>query len=558
MKNKRIISEQSNPQTIDMTQSVKLNCFDTYKTWFDIDTDKQPKKTKSGKIVVTGKNKKGESVFFFDNGIVKNNVTGLQKHWKCESTDLMNQSKTTNSDLLTTFGLTANDTAKAKQITGILQGLVDKGAVSEIFVKWNDLLKNVFRDSTLLTLNPENNAVPMDKEDLSLKFGTDMKDTLQRKYGWNNVSLYLPTGAVSQSTNVEVKLDPLTCYQVLSTYIQSSFQYQYQNINPRKDRLEMQGKINRCNGGGMYNDFKGYPDGKLTVTNSDGTQTQTDLLSTPSGKNPFIGGVWTRILRGVKSPIEFVKKLLNGEMTDYITDRNPYVFSIGGIQKESKDDSLKSLIRENLIELSNEKKKSIISESKIIKTRGDILVENRIIKTKKQQEIFFNEILSEAIYLNSQGFDRDLINEGFWDTITGFFTNHGTDSIAGTFKEFLVKNIITWFGGDPNSWLSTAVETAIGNINISDYGKLTDCDFLTKQIAKSISETAVSKIQHDKGLTGGIWDTVRNGLVDALDETTFAQKIEGYLVKTICPRLNGIKTKLEDKAQDMKTKALTA
>jgi hypothetical protein len=431
----------------------------------------------------------------------------------------MNQSKTKNSDVLTTFGLTVNDTAKAKQITGILQGLVDKGAVSEIFVKWNDLLKNVFRDETLLTLNDTSNQLPMDKEDLSLKFGTDMKDTLQRKYGWNNVSLYLPTGAVSQSTNVEIQLDPSTCYQVLSTYIQSSFQYQYQNINPRKDRLEMQGKINRCYGGGMFNSFTGFPQ-NVVVTNSDGGTSTKPFLSIPENKNPF--GFFRKSLN-----FNFVRKLLNGE-TDYITDRNPYVFSIGGIQKESKDNDLKSLIRENLLELSNEKKKNSISESKIIKTRGNILIEGRIVETKEQQERFFNEILSEAIYLNSQGFDRDLINEGFWDTITGFFSNHGTDSIAGTFKEFLTKGVISWFGGDPNSWLSTAVETAVGNINISDYGKLTECDFLTKQIAKSISETAVSKIQHDKGLTGGIWDVIRNGLVDALDESTFAQKIEGH------------------------------
>lgn len=549
MKNKKIISEQSNPQTIDMTQAVKLNCFDTYKVWFDIDPGNQPKKTKSGKIVVTGKNKKGEAVFFFDNGVVKNVVTNVQKHWKCDSVNSMNQSKTVNSDLLTTFGLTANDTAKAKQITGILQGLVDKGAVSDIFVKWNDLLTNVFRDTTLLKLNPENNEVPMDKEDLQLKYGTDMKDTLQRKYGWNNVSIYLPTGSISQATNVEVNLDASTCYQILSTYVQSAFQYQYQNINPRVDRLKMQSNINTCYGGGMFNNFTGFPQ-NVVVTNSDGGTSTKPFLSIPENKNPF--GFFRKSLN-----FNFIKKLLNGE-TDYLTDRNPYVFSIGGIQKESREKALKSLIRENLLELSEEKKKNNISESKIIKTRGNILIENRVIETKEQQEKFFNEILSEAIYLNTQGFDKDLINEGFWDTLTGFFTNHGTDSIAGTFKEFLAKGVISWFGGDPNSWLSTAVETAFGNINISDYSKLTDCDFLTKEIAKSISETAISKIQHDKGLTGGIWDTIRNGLVDALDESTFAQKIEGYLVKTICPNLSGLKTKLEDKAQDMKTKALSA
>jgi hypothetical protein len=544
MKNKKIISEQNSPQTIDLTQSVKLGCFDTYKVWFDIDPGNQPKKTNSGKSVVTGKNKKGEAIFFYDNGIVKNQVTKGQKRWSCSQTDSMSQSQTKNSDVLTLFSLTPADTSKAKQITKILQGLVDRGAVSDVFVKWNDLLKNVFRDTTLLTLNDTDNALPLNKEDLQIKFGMDMKDKLKQQYGWNNISLYLPTGNVSQATSVDIKLDTDTCNQILSTYVQSAFQYQYQNIQPRPDRIQMQQQINTCYGGGQFNSFKGFPQ---NVVAADGTQ--KPFLSIPENKNPF--GFFRKSLN-----FNFIRKLLIGK-TDYIAERNPYAFSIGNVQNESKERALKSLIRENLLELSEIKKKNNLSESNIIKTRGNILIENRLVKTKEQQEKFFGEILSEAIYLNSQGFDRNLINEGFWDTITGFFSQHGADSIGATFKEYLTRSIVTWFGGDPNSWISEAVIVAVGNIPLSDYGKLTDCNYLTKILSKTISETAITKIQHDKGMTGGIWDTIRNGLVDALDESTFAQKIEGHLVQSICPKLNSVKEKLETKANDMKQKALS-
>jgi hypothetical protein len=371
--------------------------------------------------------------------------------------------------------------------------------------------------------------------------------TTKSKRKWTCDSL---TVSVSPAVGTEVKLDTTTCNQILTTYIQATFQYQYQGIQPRKDIPQLQKQINTCYGGGQYNNFSGYSDNKIPGT-------QQDLLMLPTGKNPFIGGLWTRVLRTVQRPFDFVKNLLGGKMTEYIEAPNPYIFTIGGYQNESTDKKLKSLIKENLKKLSDDKKNNIISERNIIKNRTNILIENRVVKTKKSQEKLFNDILSEAIYFNSQGFDKDLINEGFWDTITGFFGNHGVDSVAATFKEYLGGKIVGWFGGDPNSWVGTTIVTTLGNVPLSDYPKLTDCDYLTKLLSKSIVETAISKVQHDNGMASGIFDVIRNGLVDALDETTFAQKIESHLVKTICPNLNNVKQKLEDKSNTMKQKALS-
>ena len=457
MRNKKIILEQTpvnsdttnitstgNTQTFDLSQAITLGCFNQYKNWFDIDPGNQPKTTKNGKPVVTGKNKKGDVIFFYDNGVAKNITSGTTKMWSCDSLKI----------------------------------------------------------------------------------------------------------SLSSPVTTQIDYNPETCNKILTTYIQSTFQYQYQGIQPRKDISQLQKQINICYGGGKYNDFKGYTDNLVPGTNE-------TLLTVPNGKNPFVGGIWTRVLRNFKSGFDFVKDLLGGKMTEYIKAPNPYIFTIGGYQNESTDKKLKSLIKENLKKLSDDKKNNIISERNIIKNRTNILIENRVVKTKKSQEKLFNDILSEAIYFNSQGFDKDLINEGFWDTITGFFGKHGVDSISSTFKEYLASKIVGWIGGDPNSWVGTLIVTTIGNVPVTDYSKLTDCDYLTKVLAKSISETAISKVQHDKGMTSGVFDVLRNGLVDALDETTFAQKIEGYLVQSICPNLNNVQQKLVDKASTMKQRALS-
>ena len=183
----------------------------------------------------------------------------------------------------------------------------------------------------------------------------------------------------------------------------------------------------------------------------------------------------------------------------------------------------------------------------------------KILKFKQPREKFFNEIISEAIYLQSQGFDKQIIKEEFWDSIKGLFGQHGSEAIFGTFKEYMGKWLLKKLTPlNPDGWIGSIVVTAIGNLHINDLSKLTDCNFLTKKLASSIGEGIARKIQHDKGYDGGISDIVRNGLFSAIDNTQMVQSLESGLAKLICPALSGVKTKIENKAKKMKEMAVQA
>lgn len=226
------------------------------------------------------------------------------------------------------------------------------------------------------------------------------------------------------------------------------------------------------------------------------------------------------------------------------------------VQRESKERQLKNLIRESLLEIKENKKKSILGESKIVKVRLSIISENVVLKTKKQKDKFFGELLSEMAYLNSQGFDKQVINEGFWDTLKGLF-GHAPDGIMEYFKEYMAKWIVKNLTPmDPEGWIGNMIITGIGNLPIGDIPKLTDCNYLTKWISKTAAEGTVRKLTHEKGLDGPFYDILRNSIVDMLDETSLGSKIEEALGSFICPLLGGVKNKMEATTDKLKQKAL--
>lgn len=220
--------------------------------------------------------------------------------------------------------------------------------------------------------------------------------------------------------------------------------------------------------------------------------------------------------------------------------------------------NLKSIIRESLIGAKKVKERNVLGESKIVKARLSVVLENVNLKTTKQKDKFYNELLSEMIYLNSQGFDKDIIKEGFWDSLTGLL-GHAPTGIMEYFKEYIGKWIVGHLTPvDPEGWIGSIIITSIGNLDIGDISKLTDCNFLTKLISKSVAEGAIRKVTHEKGLDGPFYDILRNSLVDMLDESTFAQKLEEGLVSVICPLLGGVKTKMDSATDKLKEKALSA
>jgi len=224
--------------------------------------------------------------------------------------------------------------------------------------------------------------------------------------------------------------------------------------------------------------------------------------------------------------------------------------------RERKEQQLKNLIRESLLEIKETKKKSIVGEGKIVKARLTIISENVTLKTKKQKDKFFDELLSEMVYLNSQGFDKQVITEGFWDALKGLF-GHAPSGIMEYFKEYMGKWLVEHLTPmDPEGWFGSMIITGIGNLPIGDIPKLTDCNYLTKWISKTAAEGTVRKLTHEKGLDGPFYDILRNSIVDMLDETSLGSKIEEALGSFICPLLGGVKNKMEKATDTLKQKAL--
>lgn len=259
-----------------------------------------------------------------------------------------------------------------------------------------------------------------------------------------------------------------------------------------------------------------------------------------------------------------------GNMTDKMntvwnaTPKNGLTFEVKSsiqqkAQNESKENKLKNIIRENLVSLSNSKKKALLGEQNIITTRYSIIKESGKPKNRTQKKKLTDELISETFYLNSQGFNNKLINEEFLDVIKGLFGNAG-EGVFNYIKERFATFIVTKLTPmDPNGWAANILITAVGNIPIGDYmtGKVFSCDYISDVLSKSVAEGALRKVQYEKAMGGPLYDILRNAIVETLEDTKFGSAIENAIGDLVCPLLGGIKEKMNLASDAIKDKALS-
>jgi hypothetical protein len=232
-------------------------------------------------------------------------------------------------------------------------------------------------------------------------------------------------------------------------------------------------------------------------------------------------------------------------------------YGIYDTQKENFERKLKSIIRENISTISENKKKSLIQEQKIVSTRFKFLLENTNFKTKKGQKMLAEQLFVETAYLHSQGFDKKIINEGFFDMLKGLFGN-SVDGALQYFKEYAAKWLLDQFGVDSSGWIGSIVITAIGNLDLADIPKLTDCNFVTKLLSKSLAEGAIRKLQGGTVGLGPLQDIIRNTMVETLSETELGEKIESALGSVLCPMISKIAGKMGMAGETLKSNAMGA
>jgi hypothetical protein len=495
-----------------------------------------------------GQNSKGENVVFFADMTVQNMVTKNKKNWVCEALSY------STSPLLTSFNVDpkldeATLLKTLNNVTANLQAYINKGAVSNVWKQWNDLLTKDYPKATQLNVDDvdvkDSQGIAMDfasVDELSLP-DNDVLTTqytavpaLDRDKGWKNIAIYLPKGKTKDLQAGKaggIKLDAAGCRTVLGQYLGAALQYNAKvETTPIPQLREFQQQLVKCDGSGQFDSFDGF--------------TEDETAPVKSKLSPY--GFLNK-----KIDKRQVFRILSGK-TKYLKAPSPYIIGLN----ESTELNIKSLIKENLTKVKTEKLKTYSAESKIVKGRASIIIESTILKTKPQQKKLFNDILTESIYLNSQGFSKHIIEEQFFDTLKGFFDKEDFDSIYDTFKQYMGEWLVSKLTPlHSDGWMSKLIINSIEDVNVSDFEKLLDCSFLTKSISKSIVDGSVGKLNKDNDLDGGLYDMVRNNIFDYVNGNDFLNKLESDITKILCPLLNGVSEKLDNAHEEIRDKAMS-
>lgn len=221
--------------------------------------------------------------------------------------------------------------------------------------------------------------------------------------------------------------------------------------------------------------------------------------------------------------------------------------------------SLKKTIKKSLLE-TKEVKRQVLTESTIIKNRFNFIVESSRIKTKKDLDKVFVNVLTEMVYLHKKGFNDSLIEENVSSVfnVLGNLFGGTTNTVIELFKEKGVKFILEKLGIDDNNFLKNFLITALGNTDLKDVPKLfTECDFLTKKIAESVPEAYLRQLEYEKGMGGDFMDFVRNSLYDVIKQSDFADKIESKISGIVCPLVERMSGKFEEQLGSMKSSLIS-
>ncbi len=343
--------------------------------------------------------------------------------------------------------------------------------------------------------------------------------------------------------STKVKLTPEGCKSTLKEYLLSGLLHYGKVLEKEHPQLrKFKSEIIKCYGAGMFEDME--PLTKDDFMDFDG---ESGMARIPLRKKLSPFGF---LKAGKELSFKEVWRILTNKSRSGKVTRN-YII------RESKKDELSSIIKENLNLISKLKKKTLTEERNIVKNRFSVLTEGRDIKTNIEKNSFADDIILEMFELRSQGFETDVISEGLFDMIGGLFGAAG-GGIGQIIKEKMATWLISKLGLSTDGYLSNFIIVAFGNLPLSDYGKLTDCKFLSELITTSVVESIALNVEKKSGKDGVFMDLLRNIAGDYFKDSSVENKISGFLEGMICPLMGGIKGKMKDAEEEIKANIVGA
>lgn len=219
-------------------------------------------------------------------------------------------------------------------------------------------------------------------------------------------------------------------------------------------------------------------------------------------------------------------------------------------------ETLKKTIRKKIVE-TQKQKKSLLNEQVIVTNRLSLIAEGKNLKTKKDLNKFSDELLHEIFYMNSQGFDKKVIQEGLFDFLGGLFGKGKT----GVWQ-YIQERFANWFltkMGLEDGFLKNAIVIWFANTPFSDMTKmLSDCPLLVRSMSKALIEAYIKKIQDSKLGDSAFYDVLRNAIVEQLEAGKFDDIFYNTLSSVVCPLLNGMMPKMEQIKNAMRGGALSS
>lgn len=554
------INEQDNEnKTLTIQDAISNGCFTKEKLpWFTIDIDTQPKKTKSLKLVVTGKNSRGENVWLYEmengetTGKGVNRKTQKEFTWACDTTVDPKSTKGKQDQFITDFIGKNKDYVK-EEPSDFKQGReykkVDLSTLSDIFKPGE---RFIYRRINTVNTNIEQQT-PIETALNKAGYTLEEPEVTQPEHDDHIDIRDLMAGKYKQYYQQLVDMGSSTIVYPMSQTQQKA----YKDANSGKTDSET-----------IITDPKELL--KLSNTKQytkSNCRTAIKALYNMKDSNTKIDDA---TLMGLKKMVfgcyEQNTKFNSGafgvqdELDNLLQDSSKYglyeFMRNKSRQQTNESVDMKKIIKENLIKSSEKKQNKLLSENTIIVNRYKLLTENINPKSKKDVKKFFDLVITETAYLHSQDYNKDLIKESFFDLLGGLFGNAST-GVFQYFKEHIAKWLVTKFGFDPNSWLGNIVIVAVGNLPLTDLHNLTNCSFVSKMLAKDIAEGAINKIKNEQGLTGPGYDILRNAMTEMVEQSSFGQSIEHKISDYICPKLQGLSGKLGDVTQKIKSNALS-